>query len=705
MADYDNQDNSNAIKDVFRVGDSVEANKGPDMWLKGTIAACNSDGSFDVEYGDGELETQKNARDIRLIGLDVAPVEVIDASPKPSSKFGDPKELVPERTSTEKISSSPLVNPTANSVSASHEPEIHVVSDEEIRELSRNTTEDRNIGTAKASMEVSDDRNREPLNVENENMITGATTVEDPDVVIDEEDYTDDSSDEDFPDEDAGRKPYQSSLTKPVIKSGGTTISLSQGKLFGILDSSGKPTSRAKASAPLDPDESIKKTLNRIDKLTEVKKKDLSCIRTEDDIELSIKIGTSKAARSAMENCGYDFVEDPKPKDVTDVMTKIAEEDYAVSKNKLGCPICKKFQSFDEYIERKRICSSCSKPGKDVRYVKLNVCDGIGFERRMRDAEKKRQERMLKATKEAYPEPKFTAKKRPQDRMVALKEEMIELFLSVFELRQPDLHYQNDEDLPLFKAVRILRSSPDFLVLTKKKQAEMTSQAFVSLLEGDDLFSKFIKQDPSTRKKVLTDWRESHNDITRGIIVPSMGDQSLPGSIPSNESKTERMRRQLADRLDMKSKESSSSSRIKAAHQLEVPQRFDEDTKAPSKESKEQAVLLKQLAALNQQKAELLSETMALAEQRKRESKDFLEATQVTMDARESKRSNGSGLGSAHSRRAESKQSGSSRDSHQYAESKSKEKASLTRKGPKSTQASMKSTESGKDKFDAMAIY
>ena len=74
-----------------------------------------------------------------------------------------------------------------------------------------------------------------------------------------------------------------------------------------------------------------------------------------------------------------------------------AKEDYLASHDRLMCPSCKREQSFDEFWEKKRICSACK-----VRYQKGNTCNAGAFERRLKEAEEKRLKRLAEADAEIY---------------------------------------------------------------------------------------------------------------------------------------------------------------------------------------------------------------------------------------------------------------------------------------------------------------
>ena len=371
MADFEN----NQTIGLFVENQTVEARyHDGDIYYKGRIANCNDDGTFDVKYMDGEVETNKSAEDVRAVeqpsqhAVAVAVADTVSATIEQPTKVSSPNATI----------------------SHEHEKELNIMSEDEMRGLSRNTTEDRNIShtfdeitpdiaTSKYSQKPStsnknddtfnatttlvsntygdtdelllmertmNDRAYSQLgdgdddlmgNFDNYDDIIGVENEnkDDADMYSEDEDYnntagrpgTAESSDFNR-DGSLKRKPYQSKLSKPLIIAGNTTISLSQAKLFGIIDSHGKKTTRSRPPKEIDPDVAIKNTLNRIDKLTDAKKKDLSYIQTEDDIELNYKTGTSAKARAAMAQCGYDFIDDPKPKDTVDVMVKIAEEDY-----------------------------------------------------------------------------------------------------------------------------------------------------------------------------------------------------------------------------------------------------------------------------------------------------------------------------------------------------------------------------------------
>lgn len=79
------------------------------------------------------------------------------------------------------------------------------------------------------------------------------------------------------------------------------------------------------------------------------------------------------------------------------------EKDYEAKLDKLQCPQCKKYQSFSEYLERRRFCGACKE-----RYVKLHVSKGKSWEAKQQENERRRQERLAKIEKAAYAACSFT---------------------------------------------------------------------------------------------------------------------------------------------------------------------------------------------------------------------------------------------------------------------------------------------------------
>lgn len=80
---YDDGDKESAVKEeniklqvaptpaaaavVFKVGDKVEAHwKGGQTWWKGSIAKVNADGTYNINYDDGDKESNLSAASVRV---------------------------------------------------------------------------------------------------------------------------------------------------------------------------------------------------------------------------------------------------------------------------------------------------------------------------------------------------------------------------------------------------------------------------------------------------------------------------------------------------------------------------------------------------------------------------------------------------------------------------------------------------------------
>lgn len=218
---------------------------------------------------------------------------------------------------------------------------------------------------------------------------------------------------------------YENKFSKPVLQLRGTTLTYGEAKLFGLLDKDGKVNVKERASGE---DEKKKSKRNKkevkavLDALS--KKKDTTKITPEaideDVAECCFKPKRSKEAKRAMMNpsCGYDFVSrlndagdflqrnsTKKVVSGADDRSESKKEDYEASLDKLQCPKCRKYQSFDEYVEKRRVCGQCQE-----RYVRLNVVNMNSWKQRQEQAEQRKRERLKRIEDEAYADAKFTPK-------------------------------------------------------------------------------------------------------------------------------------------------------------------------------------------------------------------------------------------------------------------------------------------------------
>lgn len=228
--------------------------------------------------------------------------------------------------------------------------------------------------------------------------------------------------------------PYENPLCKPVIKVGNTTIGLSQAKLFGLVDNNGNPIKNQKSNKNDKKD--ISQLRSKLENLS--KPRDLEQItkeigqNMEEERELTFKPGRSQEALRAMRNkrCGYDFID--RLGNRGDFLDRVDNQisnkkggnkipqwkldqmmaDYDASLNKLQCPVCKKPQSFDEFIEKKRSCGKCKK-----RFEKLNVTSGISFAKKVQEHEIERLKKLKKIEIQMYGEVKES---QVQDKFVTI---------------------------------------------------------------------------------------------------------------------------------------------------------------------------------------------------------------------------------------------------------------------------------------------
>lgn len=217
---------------------------------------------------------------------------------------------------------------------------------------------------------------------------------------------------EQLPVEKKKERRYQHPHCKPVFQSGNLTIGMSQARLYGLLDENGK----LKIPEPVDLQvDDLQASLSRIGAMSEPRELDLSHIVDPEAEEETFKPARSKQAENAMRNprCGYDFIDrlnnqeggfldrafgnDKAQSKMEKLQMDSAKEDYLASHDKLVCPTCKREQSFDEFWEKKRMCSLCKQ-----RYQKGNLCNAGAFERRLKEQEAKRLQKLAEAEAEIY---------------------------------------------------------------------------------------------------------------------------------------------------------------------------------------------------------------------------------------------------------------------------------------------------------------
>ncbi len=91
------------------------------------------------------------------------------------------------------------------------------------------------------------------------------------------------------------------------------------------------------------------------------------------------------------------FSQDKKNKGASKFVLEAMKEDYEARLDRLQCPKCKKYQSFDEYMDKRRVCGPCRE-----RFVKLHVSKFKSWEEKQQERDAKKAERLEKIEKELY---------------------------------------------------------------------------------------------------------------------------------------------------------------------------------------------------------------------------------------------------------------------------------------------------------------
>jgi hypothetical protein len=246
----------------------------------------------------------------------------------------------------------------------------------------------------------------------------------------DEEESDDYSSEEEYRTNSPTRKVepdmngrlYQAASVKPLIKVGNTTVSMAQAKLFGIPMQNGKVVVPKKER--IDP-AILKAQQYRRNKIYAPRGPVKITIELDEDRELTFKpagkLGhnpfgeqTSEQKMSFLE--GTDAKELDRRRKLKNI---IGKEDYEASLSRLSCSECGAYQSYDEYIDKRKICHRCN-----VEYKK-NTCNFGAFEKREKLAQMKKQERLERVMHQSYDVNPFKARippVPPSDTEEALKE-------------------------------------------------------------------------------------------------------------------------------------------------------------------------------------------------------------------------------------------------------------------------------------------
>lgn len=93
---------------------------------------------------------------------------------------------------------------------------------------------------------------------------------------------------------------------------------------------------------------------------------------------------------------------------INKAMLDAQKEDYEARLDKLQCPKCRKYQSFDEFVDKRRHCGACKE-----RYTKLHVSKGRAWEQKQKENELMRRVRLAKIEEDAYGPCSFAPKTGP----------------------------------------------------------------------------------------------------------------------------------------------------------------------------------------------------------------------------------------------------------------------------------------------------
>ena len=164
------------------------------------------------------------------------------------------------------------------------------------------------------------------------------------------------------------------------------------------------------------------KNLNFVKKLNHPKSKLQKHLVTDDDIHCTFMPKKDPKALKAMKHSklGYDFLDREDRNNFLERVgytnertmskkEKFLEADYEARLDKLICPKCKKEQSYDEYKSKVRECRMCKK-----RFGPAVVVNQEKFEKKLKENESKRLERLAKAEEEIYGHKAFKAKPAPK---------------------------------------------------------------------------------------------------------------------------------------------------------------------------------------------------------------------------------------------------------------------------------------------------
>ena len=274
---------------------------------------------------------------------------------------------------------------------------------------------------------------------------------------------------------------YERKLAKSICSAGNTTITVAHAKLFGLpVDNEGKLKFKAIGVPSIN---EITKTSQKVKELS--KPKALTEVSSVDDYkdsnDGSFKPTKTKEAHIAMSKCGYDFLdqldqrgdflERAYSKSENSKSKKSQREresdDYEARLDKLVCPKCKKEQSFDEYVERRRFCSQCKE-----RFVKGNIANRSVWIKRQKENEIKKQMKLKSTEEEMYSDHKFSPNLVTSD--ITLKIKDANKLLSITEKTNLQLQEQREKAA---QELALKKAKEEEMKLKRERHAELRLKA------------------------------------------------------------------------------------------------------------------------------------------------------------------------------------------------------------------------------------
>ena len=362
--------------------------------------------------------------------------------------------------------------------------------------------------------------------------------------------------------------PYRNARNRVVHEVGGTEVTFGQAKLFGLLDAEGNlDKSKLRTGSNPKAHTSQRKHINGLLQSTRNSagyKEDGSHLLTEEHTFVPKK---SEVAMRAMRNprCGYDFVN--RPQDRGDALESLTatnaqnakkkdneseKEAYEFKQDKLSCPTCKRFQSFDEYTEKRRSCAQCQ-----VKYVKLNVCDVFSFDKKVKSKEEAKLDSLRRIEEEMYGYEKQPFQAKPVSKASQRSGASAPPLCATFDVKdlKDGLDSKTKAPIELGKALPSAFGSGGKLTIPSKLN-KTTSAAISSSLPSISatLESKRISCTPGNIFRPPPYTGPARTDVLKGKPRTTTAKSTTPSTATANSSDEERRKKSLLNVLSEEKK-------------------------------------------------------------------------------------------------------------------------------------------------------